>query len=298
MNPTEIKPAKVDPKALSARESRVMDFINAKNKELQNLADKKALNEDPAMKMAKLQNEYKKGTAICIDSLLGRVYKDALPFDDPKKDMSDDDARVQMHNYISARTDGKDAEYYVREAIKRNNSSTLKNILEWAQSKSKKFLAEKTKDIGKLDLKSLDFTIDNPSDELDKITKKLELDEISEIIHNNVQKALQDETAKAKKEEEYNKNIEDQLANDPNVVDDASMEAALNKMDFVKAPTVYQPSLMEAIMLGKQHTMTESTTDMVVSEAVHEFTKLNITKALKLEKFDLNGIRKLANSYL
>ena len=286
MNPTEIKPAKVDPKALSARESRVMDFINAKNKELQSLADKKALNEDPAMKMAKLQNEYKKGTAICIDSLLGRVYKDALPFDDPKKDMSDDDARVQMHNYISARTDGKDSEYYVREAIKRNDSSTLKNILEWAQSKSKKFLAEKTKDI------------DNPSDELDKITKKLELDEISEIIHNNVQKALQDETAKAKKEEEYNKNIEDQLANDPNVVDDASMEAALNKMDFVKAPTVYQPSLMEAIMLGKQHTMTESTTDMVVSEAVHEFTKLNITKALKLEKFDLNGIRKLANSYL
>lgn len=280
------------------REYRVMDFINAKNKELANMNKFKDINNNPEIKLRKLGDEANNGTSICLDRLLGKIYKDALPFNDPKKNCSDDDAGEEMRAFIANRTNGKKSEYYIREAIKRNNSSTLKGMLTEAKKISKKFYKEKSKDIGSIDISSLNFNIDDNKEELNKISKNLELDEISSIIRDNVQKAIKDESDKAKREEEYNKMIEDSLANDPNVTDDASLESAVDKLNPIKTPSVYQPSLFEAIMLGKANVMKESTGEDILTEAMHEYTKLNIVKALKLESFSLDSIKKMSDKYL
>lgn len=283
---------------LDTRTNKVMDFINAKAKEQAGQKAQAELDASPEMKYKKLNEEYKNAPSVCIDTILGRLYKDALPFDDPKKNCSDDDARDEIRDYIAKRTNGKISEWYVREALKKNKSTTLQNLLNESVAIAKKFYSEKSKDIGQINLKDLNFNMNMDDEGLTQISKKLDLDEISEIIHNNVQKALQDETDKAKKEEEYKKQIEDTLAQDTSVTDDASMESAIEKMNIVKRPQVYQPSLFEAILLGKASTMQESVNSDLISEAVHEYTKLNITKALRLEKFDLAGIRKMANSYI
>lgn len=285
-------------KTIDQRESLVMDFINNKNNEQATKNGFETIQASPEIKYRKLDNECKKGTSICLDTILGKVYKDALPFEDPQKNCSDATARDAIHDYIDKRTGGKTSEYYIREAIKRTNSPTLKKLLMEAENIAKEFYAEKAKDIGVINIKDLNFNMNKSSEDLDKITKKLELDEISDIIRANVEKSIKDEAEKAKREAEYTQKIEDSLAENPDVTDDASMEAALEKINFIPQPTVYQPSIFEAIMMKNASTMTESVGNEIIIESIHEYTKLNMTKALRLEQFNLNNLKELANSYI
>lgn len=284
---------------IDQRESKVMDFINAKNKEMSNATKFDAINQSPEIKLRKLNDECQKGKSLCIDSIIARVYKDALPYDDPKKNCSDDEAIADVQRFISTRTDGKNSEYYVREALKKNDSSVLKSILTEAENLTKSFYKEKAKDIGKINISDLHYSSNNiGKEDIDKITKKLELDEIADIIRENVKKTMAQEAEKAKRESEYNKSIEDTLAADPTVNDDTSMEAALEKLNTIKTPTIYQPSLFEAVMIKfAGNTALESSGNGFVTEAIHEYTLLNVSKALRLENFTVESVRKLANSY-
>lgn len=283
---------------LDQRESKLMDYINAKKQETQRVNDMNAINDSPMVKLRKLKSESNKSVSICLDTIMGKLYKDALPMDDPDKNCSDDYARNIIHDYIANRTNGKDSEYYVREAIRRTNSSTLKNMLAEAVRISKDFYNEKAKDIGKINIKDLNFNPNFNTEDMDKITKNLELDEISDIIHDNVQKAVQAEADKAKREDEYQKELEDKLSQDLDVTDAETVESTVSKMSKIYQPTVYQPSLFEAIMLGKASITQESVGAKVLTEVIHEYTKLNITKALKLESFTISDLKKMANSYI
>lgn len=282
------------------REAEVLDFISNLNKQTETQRQMDNFNNSPEMKLRKLDNECNKGTSVCLDTLLGRIYKDALPFEDPQKHCSDDTARGIMHDFIARRTGGKGSEYYIREAIRKTNSPTLKTLLNEAKSVVKEFYSEKAKDIGKINISDLDFKASLDQDKIDKLTKKMDLDEVSEIIQKNVQDTLKEEADRAKREEEYRQKIEDKLAADTDVNDDTSMESAIDKINaFSNQPKVYQPSLFESILLGTAKSVTESTSNSnMLSEAVHEFTKLNITKALKLESFNLRQLKEMSDNYL
>lgn len=283
---------------IDERMDRVQKFIDLKNKEIEKEKTINDINTNYELKMRKLNKECENGKSVCIDHILGRIYKDALPFNDPKRNCSDEVAANQMHDYINTRTGGKNSEYYIREGIKKTNSSTLKNILTESEKIVKKFYSEKASNIGKINVNDLNFNMNDKSEDLDKITKKLELDEVSKIIRDNVEKSINDEIKRSQKEEEYNSSLEDKLSKDPNIVDDTSMESALNKMNVLHEPTVYQPSLFEAIMIGNTTLMEFSSENAVFYESVREYTKLNISKALKLESFSINDIKKLANQYV
>lgn len=287
----------MEDKTLNQRESKVLDYIQAKADEMKQKADKDSIENNPTVKLNKLNDECKKAPSVCIDTILGKIYKDALPFDDPHRNCSIDDARDEMHQFMGKHFHGHNSEYYVKEAIRKNNSKVLGNILEFAQQCTKNFYAEKAKDIGKISIKDLNFNMALDNDDTQKLTKKLNLDEISEIIQNNVQKALQDESDKAHREDEYNKKIEERLVKAPDVIDEPSMEKALDKMNMLRRPTIYQPSLFEGIMLGQANHVTESSQTNIITEAIREYTKLNVLKALKLESFSVNSIKKLANDY-
>ena len=283
---------------LQTRQDSLLSFIDATNRETQKVNDINNLREDPELKLRKLDKEAKDATPVCIDTILGRIYKNALPFDDPKKNCSDADAAADVRDYISNRCDGKNSEWYVKEGIKRSGSSVLKGILTEAQNMSKRFYREKAKDIGRISIDDLKFNANTQGNELDKITRKLELDEISDIIQNNVQRTLQDEKDRVNREDEFNKKIEDSLMNDDSVTDDSTLESAMDKQRKAIMPRIYQPSLFEAIMLNKTRAVTESSSVNPVYEAIEEFTLLNMSKALMLEKFDLRSIKSLANNYI
>ena len=81
---------------------------------------------------------------------------------------------------------------------------------------------------------------------------------------------------------------------------EAALEAAINKEMKRFTPEVYQPSLFEAIMVKNTRDFMESGNEGLgpVHETIHEFTKWNIVKALKLESFSVDDVRKLANKYV
>ena len=282
---------------INDRESTFLDFIDKYNDDKIKSEGFRHIQSDPIIQRRKLNLEYEKGKSICLDAILGKIYKDALPFDDPQKNCSCDTAKNIMHDYVDKRTDGKGSEWYIREAIRRTNSSTLKAMINEAESMMKEFYQEKSKDIGRINIKDLDFHINISDDQMDKITKRMDLDDISEIIQKNVQQTIQDEVDKSKREAEYAKEIEDNLADDIDVQDDASMESAIEKMNIVRHPTIYQPSLFEAIMTRNASIYKESTNENILSETIHEYTKLNISKALMLERFTLSDIKKMASDY-
>lgn len=277
------------------RASLVMDFINNKTRELNRSKELQELQSSPELKMRRLNNEYQKAPSACMNAMLGKMYKNALPFDDPHRYGSDDQAQNAIHDFIGNRCGGKDTEWYVREALKKNKSVTLQKMLTESQNIARKFYSETSKNLGKINLKDINFNPNAYNDELEEVTKKLEFDEISELIHNNVQTAMQSEIDKAKAEEEYQKKLEDDLAEDPDVVDDDTMQNAMQQMESTK-PTIYEPSLMEAIMIGNAKVYNDR--DSVINESVREYTKLSMMKALKLEKFDLINTKKLVHSYM
>ena len=286
---------------LDERESKVLDFIRAKEAEASHREMQDRIMQTPEMKYNKLNDEYRKGTEVCLDTILGRIYKDALPFEDPQKNCSDDCAAAVVHDFIDRRTGGKGTEWYVREALKRTESPTLQKILEAVKSFCDDFYREKTSELATIDIKDLNFNRNYSMDELNKITKDLEMDEISSIIHDNVQKSLQDEKDRVAREDEYKKKVEDSLSEDMTVTDDKSLQEAVDNLRATIMPRIYQPSLFEAILTSKTKSFMESadTATSPMFEAIHEYTLLNMAKALRLESFNnLSAIAELANSYL
>ena len=148
-------------KDLNQRESLVKSFIDARNKEENNSRQLNQMENNITFKYRKLDNETQKAKSICIDNIIGKIYKNALPFNDPKRNSYDDYVRNDISNFIANRTDGKNSEYYIREAIKRTNSSTLKAILTEAENFAKKYYSETAKNIGEIKLSDINFNTNN-----------------------------------------------------------------------------------------------------------------------------------------
>ena len=281
------------------QEAEVLSFIDNLNKLKEQEQVVSQRNASKEMKLRKINSEAEKGRSYCIDSILGKIYKDALPFEDPQRNCSNDTARCTMHDFIAKRCDGKNTEYYVREALKKTGSPTLKTMMDGVNNIVREFCLESSKNIGTIKIEDLNFNVNKYDDQLNRIAKNMDADEISDIIQNNVAKTINDESLRAENEEKYRQSIEDKLTKDETVTDDASMEAAIEKMvPMYKQPKVYQPSLFEAITVGKANMMKESAMDEVLQESVREFTKLNVVKALALEKFDLTKVKDMAYHYL
>lgn len=285
---------------LNSRESLVIDFINSRNKALKDQADNDRMNSSPDFKLRKLGAEKKKATSVCIDNIIGTIYKNAIPFEEPKKDMSDDDASSEIRNFIANRTDGKDSEYYVREAIKRNRgkSTLLEKILTESEKIAKKFYAEKASDIVSIDIKNLTFDPTEYKDDINSSLENIDSERLSEIIANNVKNALDSEVERANREAEYNKSIEDKLANDMSVLDESAVDNALGKMRLINQPRVYQPSLMESVLMHTSKIKPNASKDEMINESAKEYTKLSTIKALRLESFNIAATKSLAKSYL
>lgn len=285
-------------KELDTRQSLVQDFINSTNRERELINQNKKFENSPEMKLRKLNSEKERAKSVCIDTILGNIYRGALPYNDPHKNYSDDQAASEINGFISNRTGGHNSEYYIREALKKTKSHCLNNILTEAEKISKKFYNEKYQELPSINMKDINFNPNAYNDDIKKSLRNMDADEIADAIAANVKKAMDDEESKVKKENDYAKSIEDKLANNSEVIDDTSMESAMKTLDTINRPRVYQPSLFEGILLGKTKHMTESSMENVMIETVREYTKLNLVKALKLERFTLDNIRKMANNYL
>ena len=282
---------------LESRKNKLNTYIKTKENAEKLSTALKNIKSSPEAKLSKLSNVYKNGLPVAIDAILGTLYKDSLPYDDPMKNISDADAAKMVNDFINWRTDGKDSEYYIREALKKTESATLEGVLECAKSLLKSYYTETAEKLGKINIEDINFNPNNTDDELEKINKKLEFDDIASIIQNNVQDTIQREIEKSQREKEAMDKLEDDLSNDETIVDEATLDKAIARAN-VNKPKIYQPSLFESVFMNKINKKDESKTEEdAFNEAVEDYTMFSMAKALKLESFDKYSVKKIADSY-
>nr|DAY74519.1 MAG TPA: hypothetical protein [Caudoviricetes sp.] len=292
---------KLETAGLDEREAKVLDFIHAKNKAKDRMDQMSAFENDPEHMRRMTLKAAEDGKSVCIDTVLGQIYKNALPYNDPDKNLSPSDAGAEVRDFIAKRCDNKPTEYYVREALKKNNSSVLRTIVTEAENAAKHAVTIKKNNIGRIDPESIHYDPTANDTAIKNINAKMSLDEISDIIKNNVQTTIDAEKQKVADEDQYRHDIEDTLAQDNKIMDNQTMQDAVNEATnyrFSGRPKVYQPSLFEAIMMNKANKMQGSDPQDIFTEAVHEYTKLAMLKALKLENFDLRNTRDMTYKYI
>lgn len=258
----------------------------------------------------------------CLAKIFEKFYRNAIPLNDEYKTAYCDDIKADIPGFVKSRG-YEDLVYYVGEAIK-NGSEPANRIMKSVQLIVDESFKDKEMNIADYQASNLVFKMDdNIEKRIDVTTQDLELDDLSQIIADNVKSTAAAEIKRAKREKENAKAIEAELANDLSVTNESAIEFAL-ELRGMKDKKVFQPSLFEGVMIGKLEkasVMAESGTtntylyntlveygmpennsfaspeEIAFVESVREYTLLNISKALKLENFNLGMIREMAQDY-
>ena len=313
-----------------SRENKVLSFMEQVQEEILMKEQEEAFLNTPDFKLKKLDQCQNDGKAICLDSIIRSLYKDAIPLNDDYKCAHNDSLDRTFDTFIANKCP-KGLEFYIREGLKKN-SPFAKKVIEAVENLVNDQTNDMAMNIDKIDANDLVFASnDDLTKKLDVINSDLNIPEISQAIQNNVKSTAISEINRAKKEKEELKNLENELANDVKVNSPEALESALEYRDMgVKD---YTPNLFEAVMInklnkiqpkyeagelqdvylyntldeyGKMGAVTEEAEstihfatpeEMAFVEAVQEYTLLSVLKALKLESFNKYDVNDLAQKY-
>lgn len=314
-----------------SRENKVLSFMEQVQEEILMKEQEDAFLNSTDYKLKKLDQCENDGKAICLDSIIRSLYKDATPLNDDYKCAHNDSLDRTFDTFIAKKCP-KGLEFYIREGLKKN-SPFAKKVIEAVEN----LVNDQTNDMGmnidKMDASDLVFASnDDLTKKLDIIKDDLNVPEISQAIQNNVKSTAISEINRAKKEKEELKNLENELANDVKVNSPEAVDNALELKDM-GTPTDYKPNLFEAVMINKLNNIqpkyeagdlqdvylfntldeygkmgevteeAESTIhfatpeELAFVEAVQEYTLLSVLKALKLESFNKYELNDLVQEY-
>ena len=288
------------------REKELFSFISELKKDEQKEKDRAVMKESTTYKLNKIKQVKESAREVCLDTLISKIYKDAIPMDEPTKDLISDDLDAEISDYIRAKQP-KGTVYYVKEAIKRG-SKPAKEMLEAVDKMLTDHFRETALNIKDVDADDITFDIKDPETEekLNEISSTMQYDELSDAIKNNVKIAANAEIKRVKDERQKIKDLEEELKSDEDVTNESAINFELQKRGIVKSGTkLYQPSLFEVVMINKSNLIKESGLDipsesvnqMAFVETTKEMTKLFTLKSLMLESFTNDETKKLANRY-
>lgn len=257
----------------------------------------------------------------CLSKIFEKFYRDAIPLNDEYKNACDEEIKSDIPGFVKSRG-YNELVYYIGEKI--HTSPAARSIMSVVEKVVDDTFKDQEMNIDQYQASDLVFKMDDTLEKrIDVTTQDLELDDLSTIIAANVKSTAAAEIMRAKREKDEAKAIEAQLANDINITSEAAIDFAL-ELRGMKEKKIFQPSLFEGIMIGKLEkafNMAESGAkctylynaladygmpsnnsfaspeEIAFVESVREYTLLNIAKALKLENFNLNMVRELAQDY-
>lgn len=276
-----------------SRLNRYLDRLNAYNKDKE---FRDNLEKDPDARNMAIDKACKKCEIVSLDKMLGKIYNDAIPIEDGVADIDRD-----ISDYVNAKTHGKDTEYYIKEAIRKNHSPFLTKMCEAAKTMAKKHRSRKENMIEvnpSVTLNELEnYRFDNTeNNNLKDITSDMGFDEVSEVIRNNVKATIQDEFDKTENEQEQVKALEDELAGNDEIVDNETMESAISKELFKRGydERLHQPSLFEGVLQYYTENFSDKKNDLILNKAICDYTLLSTMKALRLDE-SLNNRLSVSN---
>lgn len=230
-------------------ENKVLSFMDQIEKE-QNYKDElDGLHNTPEYKLRKLEQCKDDAKEYCYNNILSKIYKDAIPLNDDYKTAYADSLSDDMKNFIAKRSP-YGITYYVKEAI-RKGSSFAKKMQEAVENLVDNEYYDKAVNIDDVDPEELIFkSTDDVQKKLDIIGKDLEIDDITNIIHDNVKQSALSEITRAKQEKENIKKLEEELKNDVNMNSKEAVESAL-EFNGINTKKFYTPTLFKGMMIEK-----------------------------------------------
>ena len=287
----------IDDVKLNNNNDKVDEYMRRLNEIKKNEEARVKLEKYPIVSSKAIDRACHKCKITSLDKMLGKIYNDAIPVEgnnvvDVDKDISD---------FIATKTHGKDTEYYIKEAIRKNNSPFLTKMCEGAESMAKKHRERKEDmikndpSISLTDLENYRFD-KTESDNLRTITSDMGFDEVSDIIRQNVKNTIQDEFDRTENEQKEIQALEDELASNEDITDSETMESAISK-ELSKRninPEIHQPSLFEGILQYYTESFGGQSNDDILYRSICDYTMLSTMKALRLES-NLNNRLALTN---
>ena len=291
--------------------TRVFDFMKSVSdtEEMKSREDqfKNSVHYKKAM-MNRCQDEARN---VCLDAVFAKLYRDAVPLSGDYKAAQCDDMDYDCKQFF-AKQAPKGMEYYIRGAADCGNV-VAKKLINGVDKIVQEEYMDKAFHPENYSPEDMEFKLtDDVENKLDVLSKNLEFEDLSSVIHDNVRKSAASEISRAKDEKERNKQLEADLANDLSITSESAVDDRLSIINAKKAK-IYSPSLFEGMMIGylnKYHTESAQgntievhpyqSMEMYVSEgtsvdtmepamvyafmeSVKEMTKVNILKALKLD---------------
>ena len=238
-------------------QTRVINFIDEVNKQQELDNSYFTIMNDPAVKLRRLDETKKDGVNACMNKILTKICHNATPEEINGRDISVPDLDKVTANYVANRTGGKDFEYYVKEAIRRNpkHTSVIKSVFETVEKIVNDTYRDKSLNPETITENDFKFTITPEiDDKLTSVIRDNNLDDLADVIKDNVRNDAVTEVEMARREKEERNSLEEELMNDDSITTEAALEEALNARGYGET-TIYLPSLFEAVMINKFNQM-------------------------------------------
>lgn len=258
--------------------------------------------ESPKYKLGVLNEEREKGLENCAAGVICKIYRDALPLDDEYKAANQGELDDGFIDTIKQKSPNGVYTFLSSCASAGCKPAQLmmEAVLEAIDTSCKRFY----ENLDEVDPDEIDMgpTSKIVNDAVNTVTSKMDYDQISEIIEQNVQNTVKREIETQKAEDEKLQELQSKLSEDDTVQTESAIEAALMREGMSKKQ--YQPTLFNGIMIGKVKKFTESgdlSTEYVQKkaffESVKEYTKIETLSMLNMMKFNQSQLNQLANEY-
>lgn len=258
--------------------------------------------ESPKYKLGVLNEEREKGLENCAAGVICKIYRDALPLDDEYKAANQGELDDGFIDTIKQKSPNGVYTFLSSCASAGCKPAQLmmEAVLEAIDTSCKRFY----ENLDEVDPDEIDMgpTSKIVNDAVNTVTSKMDYDQISEIIEQNVQNTVKREIETQKAEDEKLQELRSKLSEDDTVQTESAIEAALMREGMSKKQ--YQPTLFNGIMIGKVKKFTESgdlSTEYVQKkaffESVKEYTKIETLSMLNMMKFNQSQLNQLANEY-
>lgn len=285
-------------------ESKMINLMDEINKTVDAQKATHALLNSVSMKRKKLEKVKDEAEGICLDTIFHKIYKDALPVSDDHKVIHGVELDTEMDDFIKYK-EPKGLQYYVREA-KRKGNTAAGVLLESVHRLVKDYFYEVGMNINAYDSDDIKFEPDSEvvRDGIQRITDKMNTEDIAEVIRNNVKQAAIEDITKRKEQAEDMKDLVDDIKNDPSIVSEKALDMKLGLAN-IRQKKIFQPSLFEGIMINKTNLMKEAAPDMdssyigkkAFTESVKEMTKILVMEAFDVEPMPLREKLDMADKY-
>ena len=289
--------------SLYAKKQAMSGFLDELEKTRKMEADRCSSAATHSGKMDLIRRKKVEANEELLHALLKYLYKTSLPFNREYKAAYDCELDDCFDSFMSKYC--KDGMcQYITEA-KNSGCKPAAAMLEAVEDAVTEHFRGFMENLDETDPEDIDMDVQSPDmqNKIQEISAKLDYDQVSQIITNNVKATVAHEKEMADQEDQRLKEIEDELSQDPDVVTESGIDMALRRRGIGEKP--FNPSLFNGIMINKMNYFKESGEDLdddhlgkvAFTESVKEFTGLSMLSVLGLENISGKRYENLANAY-